>query len=165
MTDTLETAAACGVSVRPRREGQLSVTQVPASDEAPTTAFDRLIASWHPLTYGLNNLNRGMGLANACPLVLSAPVIEKLCFVHETVGSAAIVNRGVGAVQTGYKRNRVDRPDTSETGLVGAEGLDMETCAMDQGWRWLLTGCAEWTMMERRGTAFSGKTGYEADRP
>jgi len=35
----------------------------------------------------LNNLNRGMGLADGYPFVISAPVIEKLQFVHEIVGS------------------------------------------------------------------------------
>jgi hypothetical protein len=33
----------------------------------------------------LNNLNRGMGLADAYPFVLSAPAIEKLGFVHRTI--------------------------------------------------------------------------------
>ena len=36
-----------------------------------TAAFDRLMASWFPLTYVLNNLNRGLGLPDAYPFVLS----------------------------------------------------------------------------------------------
>jgi hypothetical protein len=47
--------------------------------------FDRLVASWFPLTYLLNNLNRGLGIADAYPFVLSPPVVDKLRFVHETV--------------------------------------------------------------------------------
>ena len=53
---------------------------------ARTGSFDRLIDSWFPLTYVLNNLNRGLGLPDAYPFVLSPPAIEKLRFVHETVG-------------------------------------------------------------------------------
>jgi hypothetical protein len=37
------------------------------------------------LTYVLNNLNRGLGLADSYPFVLSAPVVEKLRFIHETI--------------------------------------------------------------------------------
>ena len=37
---------------------------VPADPVSPQpAAFDRLIDSWFPLTYVLNNLNRGLGLA------------------------------------------------------------------------------------------------------
>jgi hypothetical protein len=33
----------------------------------------------------LNNLNRGLGLADSYPFVLSARVIDKLRFIHETI--------------------------------------------------------------------------------
>jgi hypothetical protein len=93
MSDTLETAAACGVSVRPRNAGEPVMTRVPASAGTPETPFDRLIASWHTLTYVLNNLNRGMGLADAYPFVLSPMAVDKLRFVHEAVSSAAAVRQ------------------------------------------------------------------------
>jgi hypothetical protein len=48
--------------------------------------FDRLIEGWFPLTYALNNLNRGLGLSDAYPFVLSSPVIDKLRYVDEVVG-------------------------------------------------------------------------------
>jgi hypothetical protein len=38
-----------------------------------------------PLTYALNSLNRGMGLRDLYPFVLSSPAIEKMKFIHETV--------------------------------------------------------------------------------
>jgi hypothetical protein len=43
---------------------------------------------WFPLTYVLNNLNRGMGLADAYPFILRDPAIDKLRFVHESVVGA-----------------------------------------------------------------------------
>ena len=70
MFDTIETAAACGVSLRPKRRDEPSLTKVP--DTSRTIPFDKLIDSWFPLTYMLNNLNRGLGLADAYPFVLSA---------------------------------------------------------------------------------------------
>ena len=48
-----------------------------------------MIESWFALTYVLNNLNRGLGMPDSYPFVLSAPTIEKLRFIHEVVGSAA----------------------------------------------------------------------------
>ena len=92
MTDTLETAAACGVSIRPRRRDEPALPRVPAAAGSPEAAFDRLMASWFPLTYVLNNLNRGMGQPDAYPFVLSPRAVEKLRFVHQTVAAAA----GVG---------------------------------------------------------------------
>jgi hypothetical protein len=49
-----------------------------------------VIADWFPVTYVLNNLNRGMGLPDAYPFVLSAPAIEKLRFVHDVITMAPI---------------------------------------------------------------------------
>lgn len=83
MSDTLETAAACGLSLTPKRADE------PALETAgghPT--FEAMIANWFPLTHVLNNLNRGLGLADGYPFILSAPAIEKLRFVHETITKA-----------------------------------------------------------------------------
>lgn len=52
-------------------------------------SFDQIIEAWFPLTYVLNNLNRGMGLQDGYPFVLSAPVVRKLEFVHEVVAHSA----------------------------------------------------------------------------
>jgi hypothetical protein len=44
-----------------------------------------MLDHWFAVTYVMNNLNRGLGLADAYPFVLSAPAIAKLRFVHEVV--------------------------------------------------------------------------------
>ncbi len=86
MTDSLETAAACGLALRPHRPDEPSLeTDVRRS---PWASFDQMISDWFPLTYLLNNLNRGLGLPDSYPFVLSIPVIDKLRFVHETVNQA-----------------------------------------------------------------------------
>jgi hypothetical protein len=90
MTDTLESAASCGLTLRPRRRDEPTIkSPPPAPGERRFASFDRLIESWLPLTYVLNNLNRGMGLPDGYPFVLSRPAIEKLRFVHETLQSKA----------------------------------------------------------------------------
>jgi hypothetical protein len=83
MTDTLETASACGVALKPRGPNQPTLKADPKLIERGS--FDRMLDAWFPLTYLLNNLNRGLGLPDGYPFVLSTPVIEKLRFVHDTV--------------------------------------------------------------------------------
>ena len=83
MIDALETAAACGLSLRPRRRDEPSLETDTRGNLA--SSFEQMISDWFPLTYVLNNLNRGLGLPDGYPFVLSAPAIDKLRFVHETV--------------------------------------------------------------------------------
>jgi hypothetical protein len=83
MTDTLETAAATGLTLKPTRRDEPSL-------KANTTihsvgSFDRMIDNWFSLTYILNNLNRGLGLPDGYPFVLPQPAIEKLRFIDETI--------------------------------------------------------------------------------
>lgn len=87
MTDTLETAVGCGISVRPRRAGEPVMKPSPNGLVRTPSAFDAWLSDWHALTYVLNNLNRGLGLPDGYPFVLSAPATEKLRFVHELVAS------------------------------------------------------------------------------
>jgi hypothetical protein len=86
MTDTLETAHACGLSLRPKRSDEPTLKPTAAVAGSRPPSFDGMVASWFSLTYILNNLNRGMGLPDGYPFVLSTPAIEKLRFVHELVG-------------------------------------------------------------------------------
>jgi hypothetical protein len=83
MSDSIETAAACGLMLRPRHPDEPALVTPP--DARPAGSFDRMVRDWFPLTYVLNNLNRGLGLPDGYPFVLSTPAIEKLRFVHETI--------------------------------------------------------------------------------
>ncbi|HEX3147242.1 MAG TPA: putative zinc-binding peptidase [Gemmataceae bacterium] len=91
LTDTLETAAAVGVKLRPPRKGDPEIRSLPDPVDAAPESFDDLMAGWYPLTYLLNNLNRGLGLPDGYPFVLSTSAVEKLRFVHETVVSGTEV--------------------------------------------------------------------------
>ena len=86
--DTLETAAACGVRLRPPRPGEPELRTVPDPFAGEPESFAELMAGWLPLTYMLNNLNRGLGQPDAYPFVLSPPAVEKLGFVHDTIRAA-----------------------------------------------------------------------------
>ena len=81
MVDALETAHAVGLSVRPARDDEPALAIPAKASNARIGDFDQLIAEWKVLTYVLNNLTRGLGLADAYPFVLSDRVVEKLRFV------------------------------------------------------------------------------------
>ncbi|MBY0527881.1 MAG: putative zinc-binding peptidase [Gemmataceae bacterium] len=89
ITDTLETAASCGLRLRPQRPDEPVLKAEPPMRGCRPTSFERMIEQWFPLTYVLNNLNRGMGLPDGYPFVLSPAVIQKLRLVHEIVTAAA----------------------------------------------------------------------------
>jgi hypothetical protein len=81
IVDTLETAGAFGLKVRPRAaRGALAA----AIDFDPYQALDmgQLIDAWLPIEFATNSLNRSMGQIDLYPFVLSAKAIEKLGFVH-----------------------------------------------------------------------------------
>lgn len=86
MTDTLEIAVDCGISVRPGRAGE-PVMKAKAELVLTPSVFDAWLNDWYTLTYILNNLNRGMGMADGYPFVIPPPAVEKLRFVHEVVAA------------------------------------------------------------------------------
>jgi hypothetical protein len=88
VVDTLETASACGVRLLPPREGDPAVRAIPNPLGDGPEPFEVLIESWFPVTYLMNNLNRGLGLPDAYPFVLTPAAVGKLRFVHDTVGEA-----------------------------------------------------------------------------
>jgi len=96
MTDALETAAACGLTLKPLRKDEPSLATPP---NAAAAEFDNLIADWFALTYVLNSLNRGLGQIDAYPFVLAAPAIAKLRFVHETIRAKRAASIRMGALE------------------------------------------------------------------
>ncbi len=89
MIDTLETAAACGMSITPPRKDEPTLEEVPNPVIDADIPFDHMMASWTPITYVLNNLNRGLGNPDAYPFVLSDSSIHKLRFVHDMISHQA----------------------------------------------------------------------------
>lgn len=88
MTDTLETAAATGISIEPPRADEPTLTEVPNPMD-DKVSFDSIMDSWGPITYVLNNLNRGLGIGDAYPFVLSTASVNKLRFVHDTIADVS----------------------------------------------------------------------------
>jgi hypothetical protein len=88
ISDTIETAAGFGISLRPKHPSSQTMTADPKTVSETEDSFDRILKNWMPLTYALNSLNRGMGLPDLYPFVLSESAIEKMRFIHETVKDA-----------------------------------------------------------------------------
>ncbi len=108
MVDTLETARTFGLSVNPE------VSK--GADLATTIDFDphngtmeRIIASWLPLTFAVNSINRSMGLSDLYPFVLPPPVIVKLTFLHDRIHAQQsrrpVPNSGLRAIVASLRQN------------------------------------------------------------
>jgi hypothetical protein len=84
MVDTLETAHAFGLSVRPKvSKGSSFATKI--DFDSHHAEMDRIIEAWLPLTFAVNSINRSMGLPDLYPFVLAPTVIAKLTFVHDRI--------------------------------------------------------------------------------
>lgn len=81
--DMVDTASSFGITLRPKHPAAKSMTVNLQNAFQTNTSFDVVLENWFPLTYALNSLNRGMGLLDAYPFVLSSVAIEKLRFIHE----------------------------------------------------------------------------------
>ena len=88
MVDTLETAKAFGLSVRPRISRGPELSSAIDFDPYHVSDLNRLIAAWLPLTFAVNSLNRSMGQPDLYPFVLAPTVIGKLAFVHGRIYQA-----------------------------------------------------------------------------
>jgi hypothetical protein len=82
IVDTLESAAAFGLGVLDNASEQARQLNIKHSKSMD---FPAMLAQWTPLVCALNAINRGMGLADLYPFVISTPVVEKLRFIHQVV--------------------------------------------------------------------------------
>jgi hypothetical protein len=85
IVDTLETANAFGLRVRPNAGRDPALATEVDLDPYRTDDFAALVQSWLPLTYALNSLNQSMGQPPLYPFVLVPKVIDKLRFVHDLI--------------------------------------------------------------------------------
>lgn len=83
MNSTLDTAFYTGMTISKQHaiDRELKFEKCPVGD----TDFQQMIKNWFALTYGLNALNRSMGLEDAYPFTLSPKVLQKIHFIHRVV--------------------------------------------------------------------------------
>jgi hypothetical protein len=102
IVDTLETAKAFGVRIRPQINNGTLEADV-NFDPYRAASFRALINAWLPLTFAVNYLNRSMGQPDLYPFILSAPAIDKLRYIHalvhnefDTAAAGAVLSPGSG---------------------------------------------------------------------
>ncbi len=84
MVDTLETASAFGMRLRPK-VAQAAALAAAIDFDPHLAGMDRILEAWLPLVFAVNSINRSMGQPDLYPFVLASPVIEKLSFIHERI--------------------------------------------------------------------------------
>ena len=87
MVDSLETAAAFGISLHAHHPASKTITVDTRKVAEAGGSFNAKLESWLPLTCALNSLNRGIGIPDLYPFVLSIPALEKMRFVHDIIAS------------------------------------------------------------------------------
>ncbi|KQP52872.1 zinc-binding metallopeptidase family protein [Methylobacterium sp. Leaf106] len=85
IVDTVETASAFELHLRPRLRSSAPEAVVIDFDPYQSPDLDRLVSVWLPLTYAVNSLSRSMGQPALYPFKLTPAVIAKLAFVHDRV--------------------------------------------------------------------------------
>ncbi|WP_349368102.1 putative zinc-binding metallopeptidase [Salinarimonas sp.] len=88
MVDTLETAGAFGLRLKPRHPAAEDLSTSVPFDPHHEPELARLVDAWAPLTFAVNALNRSMGQPDLYPFTLAPAAIEKLAFVHARVRAA-----------------------------------------------------------------------------
>lgn len=85
IVDTLETADAFGLCVRPKAGRNPGLEMTIDFDPYRQHDFDQLVGAWLPLTYAVNSLTHSMGQPDLYPFVLAPTVMGKLRFIHGLV--------------------------------------------------------------------------------
>jgi hypothetical protein len=85
IVDTLETADAFGLRVRPSAGRDSALAIEIDFDPYREDDFAVLVQTWLALTYALNSLNHSMGHSSFYPFVLVPAVMEKLRFLHTLI--------------------------------------------------------------------------------
>lgn len=86
VVDTLETAQAFGLSIKPPHHRGLEATVT--FDPYRAESAQQLVDAWVPISLALNTLQRSMGSRDIYPFVLPSPVVEKLDFINRLITSA-----------------------------------------------------------------------------
>ena len=95
IVDTLETAHSFGIKIDPEDHDDISAEV--AFDPYQAASARRIVSAWVPLTVALNSMQRSMGERDLYPFVLTAPVMQKLEFMHHLLhGTLGMQEKNLG---------------------------------------------------------------------
>jgi len=89
IVDGLETASAWGLSLLATAPGADAVLPAPMPLHADD-AVAIIVEQWLPVSQFVNAINRSLGTHDSYPFVLTAPVLQKLAFVHLVVSEVSV---------------------------------------------------------------------------
>ncbi len=114
--DAMETAAECGLVLKPENSAHAAFKPMTMDEMHPAKAFDKVIGRWFALAQVINNFNRGLGLHDPYPFVLTPTVVDKLRFVHTLVSAQPVRHKRPAAkiLDKFLTRRRQSFPPLSE---------------------------------------------------
>jgi hypothetical protein len=95
MVDTLETAYAFGLRIKPRAGQDANLKTSVTFDPYTQSDFETIIEAWLPTTFAVNSINRSMGIDDLYPFVISPEVTAKLKVAHEIARSYGAKDRSI----------------------------------------------------------------------
>jgi hypothetical protein len=105
--DTLETASAFGLRIHPASTKNKALHADIDFNPHYAASLRQIIDAWLPLTFAVNSLNRSMGHPDLYPFIVSAPVVEKLQFIHDIVQASRVNADRQAARRPGFFRRRL----------------------------------------------------------
>lgn len=129
ITDTLETATACGLALRPQAPNARRVKPRFSLEKAEHASFDDMMDDWFAMTYVLNSLNRGLGLKDMYPFVLAQPAVEKLRFVHRVCTEFAPPQAAPPVVQQQPLAPAADLSESSPSSTPTSQAKSLTTAS------------------------------------
>lgn len=123
IVDTLETAAAFGLRVKPRISRGEELGARVDFDAYHAETIEQLVEAFLPVTFAVNSLNRAMGQQDFYPFVLSPAAISKLGFIHQLCRQA---REGMTAMQP-KERSEAAPPQQVEQPQVGSSAEEEVT--------------------------------------
>ncbi len=82
IVDTLETANAFGIHIRPSLDSTGELAARIEFDPYQGADIRGIVRGWIPFVFAINNVSRSIGKPDLYPFILSEPVIKKLGFIH-----------------------------------------------------------------------------------
>lgn len=95
MVDTLETAYAFGLRIKPRAGQDANLKTSVTFDPYTQSDFETIIEAWLPTTFAVNSINRSMGIDDLYPFVISPEVEAKLKVAHDIARSYGAKDRSI----------------------------------------------------------------------
>lgn len=81
--DAVETCYYFGLDIHPKIETNIFLESKATVNPYRETDFEKILNTFVPITFALNSFNRGMGISDVYPFVITTAIKQKLSFIHQ----------------------------------------------------------------------------------